>query len=492
MAKYDVVIIGSGLGGLQCAFMLAKKGMGVCVLERNRVVGGCLQSFQRGGKTFDTGFHYIGGLDEGQHLHRLFKYFRLLDLPWVRLDDNCDDVCIDGKRYHIMTGHEAYAESLTEYFPDQKENIQRYTAFLKNVGDHIFDSLDVHCSDNFYSDSLFARSAKQFLHETIGNPVLRDVVSGTSLKMELAENLPLYTFAQINDSFIRSAWRIEGGGSRIAEKLSEEIKNMGGEIRTCAAVSNLVETDGLISAVELEDGETIECQNVISNAHPSYTLSLVKESKVLRHSYINRIKNLENTFGFFTANISLKPETVEYLNKNLFIYENADLWNFKGGKTDRILVSYYKPREGKYCQNIDILTPMNWSEVEQWADKPIGKRGDSYVEMKKQKTNECVSLAAKYIPGLENAVERYWASTPISYNTYTKTVDGSAYGIRKDYTRSMFTVLTPYTPIKNLLLTGQNLNLHGILGVSMTSLFTCACLLGMETVEQEVLKPNLI
>ena len=66
---------------------------------------------------------------------------------------------------------------------------------------------------------------------------------------------------------------------------------MGGEIRTCAAVSNLVETDGLISAVELEDGETIECQNVISNAHPSYTLSLVKESKVLRHSYINRIKN---------------------------------------------------------------------------------------------------------------------------------------------------------------------------------------------------------
>ena len=216
MAKYDVVIIGSGLGGLQCAFMLAKKGMKVCVLERNRVVGGCLQSFQRGGKTFDTGFHYIGGLDEGQHLHRLFKYFRLLDLPWVRLDDNCDDVCIDGKRYHIMTGHEAYAESLTEYFPDQKENIQRYTAFLKNVGDHIFDSLDVHCSDNFYSDSLFARSAKQFLHETIGNPVLRDVVSGTSLKMELAGNLPLYTFAQINDSFIRSAWRIEGGGSRIA------------------------------------------------------------------------------------------------------------------------------------------------------------------------------------------------------------------------------------------------------------------------------------
>lgn len=486
MAKYDVVIIGSGLGGLQCAYMLAKKGLSVCVLERNHVVGGCLQSFKRGGKTFDTGFHYVGGLDDGQHLHRLFKYFGLLDLPWVRLDDNFDDVCINGNTYHIMTGHEAFAESLSERFPAQKDNIRKYTDFLKNVGDHIFDSLDRHCSDDFYSNSLFARSAKEFLNENISDPILRDVLSGTSLKMELAESLPLYTFAQINDSFIRSAWRIDGGGSQIAERLADNIKALGGNVRTNAPVCNLIETNGIIDKVELENGEIIECSNVISNAHPAYTLSLVSNSKVLRRSYIGRIRSLANTFGMFTASISLKPDSIEYLNKNLFIYENADLWNFAGGKTDRILVSYYKPESGKYCNHLDILSPMNWSEIEAWADKPIGKRGDSYVEMKKRKTEECLELATKYIPGLKESVERYWTSTPLSYKTYTNTIEGSAYGIRKDYTRSMFTVLTPYTPIKNLLLTGQNLNLHGILGVSMTSLFTCACILGMDTVEAEI------
>ena len=76
--KYDVVIIGSGLGGLQCGYMLAKKGMHVCVLERATLLGGCIQSFQRKGQTYDTGFHYVGGLEEGQPLHTLFSYYDLM------------------------------------------------------------------------------------------------------------------------------------------------------------------------------------------------------------------------------------------------------------------------------------------------------------------------------------------------------------------------------------------------------------------------------
>ena len=55
---YDVAVIGAGLGGLECAYLLAKKGMKVIVLEQNPVIGGCLQTFKRSGVTFDTGFHY--------------------------------------------------------------------------------------------------------------------------------------------------------------------------------------------------------------------------------------------------------------------------------------------------------------------------------------------------------------------------------------------------------------------------------------------------
>ena len=77
--KYDVVIIGGGLGGLLCGYILSKQGLGVVVLEKNAGIGGCLQSFRRKGILFDTGMHYIGSMEEGQLLWRFWKYFGLLD-----------------------------------------------------------------------------------------------------------------------------------------------------------------------------------------------------------------------------------------------------------------------------------------------------------------------------------------------------------------------------------------------------------------------------
>ena len=71
--KYDVIIIGSGLGGLECGVMLSRSGLSVLVLERQTQPGGCMQSYKRGGLSFDTGLHYSGGLDEGQPLHDTFK-----------------------------------------------------------------------------------------------------------------------------------------------------------------------------------------------------------------------------------------------------------------------------------------------------------------------------------------------------------------------------------------------------------------------------------
>jgi phytoene dehydrogenase-like protein len=82
--KYDVVIIGSGLGGLQCAYILSQEGYNVCILEKNKQIGGSLQTFRRDNAVFDTGMHYIGSMDEGQVLNRFFRYFRLnISTPWV-------------------------------------------------------------------------------------------------------------------------------------------------------------------------------------------------------------------------------------------------------------------------------------------------------------------------------------------------------------------------------------------------------------------------
>ena len=100
--------------------------------------------------------------------------------------------------------------------------------------------------------------------------------------------------------------------------------------------------------------------------------------------------------------------------------------------------------------------------------------------MKERLYNECVALAERFIPDLHNKVEAHYTSTPLTYRDYTLTPNGSCYGVRKDYHNPMMTLLSAKTPIPNLFLTGQSLTLHGLLGVTMTSLFTVSELIGKQ------------
>ncbi len=485
MEKYDVVIIGAGLGGLQCAYILAKHGMKVCVLEQNRLIGGCIQTFVRKNTKFDTGFHYIGGLDEGQPLNRIFKYFDLMDLPWQKLDtDGFDQIFYRNKSYMFVNGYDRFCDKMSEYFPNSANELKTYTTFLRSVGEGIFESFDRNPEQNLSGDTLFGKNAYQYLTGTISDPVLQNVLSGTSAKLHLdKQRLPLYTFAQINSSFIQSAYRIRGGGMQIAEKLAQSITNMGGIVTTGAKATNLVESNGRISVVEIEGREPIETKYIISNIHPVATLNLAQNTSFIKKIYRKRISSLDNTFGMFTANIKLKPNTLEYLNRNIYIHETDDIWDEGTQTADEkprgALVSYAVPdNEGRYAQNVDLLTPMLWSDVEQFQDSSLGHRPQQYIELKQKKAEQLIALADKYIKGFANAVESVYTSTPLTYRDYTATQNGSAFGIAKDYDRLIYTLLTPKTPIPNLWLTGQNLNLHGILGVSMTSFFSCGEILG--------------
>ncbi|MGB1318896.1 MAG: phytoene desaturase family protein, partial [Flavobacteriales bacterium] len=99
---YDFVIIGSGLGGLQCAYILADHDFSVCVLEKNQQLGGSLQVFSRDKTIFDTGVHYLPALDEDQPLHSYFKYFGLTEsVKWKKMDSRFDQISFDdGSKFH--------------------------------------------------------------------------------------------------------------------------------------------------------------------------------------------------------------------------------------------------------------------------------------------------------------------------------------------------------------------------------------------------------
>jgi phytoene dehydrogenase-like protein len=103
-----------------------------------------------------------------------------------------------------------------------------------------------------------------------------------------------------------------------------------------------------------------------------------------------------------------------------------------------------------------------------------------------QKIKECIALAERVIPGLSGKISEVYTSSPLTYRDYTLTSQGSAYGLRKDYNNPMLTTLSPRTPVPNLLLTGQSLMVHGIHGVTMTALMTCAEILGKETIYKKL------
>lgn len=484
--KYDAVIIGSGLGGLECAHILSKAGMSVLLLERGTQAGGCLQSYRRHGLAFDTGFHYVGGLDEGQSLHSAFRHLGLLRLPWQRLDNHFDRVTIGNQTFNFAQGYDAFVETLTAAFPAERDALNKYADMLKQCGEQQFDALNPQTGESSLLSRLFETSAYQYLTETFHDPLLINVLCGTSLKMELRkESLPLFTFAHGNGSFIESSWRLKGDGSLIVNSLVDGIRMHGGEIICNTEVRELVEKDGKLVHAVCSNGEIYEGTIFISNIHPAVTCNLVKQSSRMKKVYRSRITHLENTFGMFTVSLRIKPQTLRYFNWNQYIYKEPDVWAFhlKNNPVSGVLVSCRIPEDGsKYVQQVDLLTPMNWSECEQWSHTEVGRRGEDYKAMKKRVADECITLAGRFIPGLRDRITGCYTSTPLTYRNYTLTPEGSAYGLRKDFRNPMITLLSPRTPIPNLLLTGQNLMLHGLHGVTMTALFTCAEVLGKEPI----------
>ena len=431
---YDVVIIGSGFGGLACGHLLAKAGRNVLVLEQHWQPGGCLQSYQRKGHVFDTGLHYVGGLDEGQSLHDIFSQLGLLKLPWQRLDrDGFDLITIDGQTYPLVEGFDHFVEVLSDYFPHQRVALRRYTEALQG------------------NDPNPSVNAWQWLNETFSDSRLIDVLSGSCLKTELRrESLPLLAFLHSQKSYIQSSWRLQGDSSLIVRSLVDDIRRMGGEVVCRAEAAELIESDGRLTAVRCTNGETYEADYFISDIHPSQTFRLVKASKVLKPIFRRRIDMLENTSGMYTYSLLLKPQSLPYFNHNKFVYAGGSVWD---DATQKVMLSCPVPADGSsYATVLDLLTPS--------ADHPM-------------------ALAETVVPGLSDMVSELYVSTPHTWQRFTHTPDGSAYGVRKDCRQPLLTMLSPRTPIANLLLTGQSVMLHGLEGVAMTARQTCEILLNI-------------
>ena len=457
---HDVLIIGSGLGGLECGALLAKRGMRVLVLEGSNQPGGCMQSFRRGGLHYDTGLHYVGGLASGQAMHKAFAELGLLDLPWQRMDEDFDHVIISGRHFAFHQGYEAFVEGLAKDFPHQREALQSFVQRLQNI---TAEDMDV--------------CAYDYLQETFSDELLLNVVSAAAMKTELRkESLPLFNFAHTCSSYIESSWRLKGDGNLLVNKLISTIQEAGGEVKTNSRVVRLEEAEGRISSAICADGQTYEAEYFISDIHPAVLCDLLEECPSVRKAFRRRMTSSENTCGMFTAQLSIKPETLRYFAHNVFVYDKPNVWTMteENAPVKGVMISARVPEDGSdKLRQIDLLTPMPWHECQAWTETKVGRRGEDYKAFCQQKTKECIALAEQYIPGLSEMVEQCYTSTPLTYRDYLGSPEGGAFGMRKDCRCSMLSFHSVSTPLPNLLLTGQSIILPGIEGVTMTAFETC-------------------
>ena len=226
-----------------------------------------------------------------------------------------------------------------------------------------------------------------------------------------------------------SCWRLQGGGKTLVDALAKDLEIL---LRK-KAVSIEDRT------VTCEDGSRYRADVVISDIHPQLTLKMLKDP--IRPAYRKRINMLKNGPGVFTVNAKLRPGVLAFINHSIFI-EN------------KVMIHFGEPDENGFARSIDLLgfVPATGRET-----------GESFAR-------ELIAKAAERLPGLPDAIEKYWCSTPQTWEHFTGTPGGTAYGILKhgpeDY-------LAPQTPLPWLFLTGQNLGLHGILGTTVSALYTC-------------------
>jgi all-trans-retinol 13,14-reductase len=496
--SFDVVIIGGGLGGLLCGAILGKNGYRVAVLEKNPQIGGCLQSYSRDGGLFDTGVHYIGGLEKGQTLYKIFSYLGLMDRIKVkRFDNEGFDVIKfgdSGKEYVYAQTYEKFIDTLVQSFPDEREGIENYCHHIKELCDR-FPLYNLRNGDFMDKMDMLDMNARETINSFVKDPLLQNVLAGNNcLYAGSSEKSPFYIHALILNSYIESAWRCEGGGSQIATALADVITEAGGKVITRTEVTQILVNGGIATKAISKDNREFPGKQFISDLHPAVTIALT-QSDVFRKAYVKRITNLENTISVFILNVVFKDGTFPYINKNIYYYSKAEnIWNGIEYKKENWPENYALfVTEGKdgFAHSASVMCYMNYSEFESWADTrntvyQPAERGPGYNELKEEKALKIFKLIENQYPGFRSSVESYHTLSPLTYRDYTGTPNGSLYGIQRDCNEPLKTFVPARTKIPNLLLTGQNLNLHGVMGVSVSSIITCGELLGIDSLLEKI------
>ena len=492
----SAIIIGGGIGGLFTGAFLAKNGIRVTVLEKNGIIGGGLQCFRRKNKIFETGMHVMGGFEEGGSLTKICRYLGILDtLKIHHIDHGCMDEIRYGKSgeiFRIPSGKEAFTARMSEYFPHEAAGIRDYVDALYRLTEEVplFYLKEEPQGIKIHSEE-FTQPADKFIARYVSDSRLRELMAYLNpLYGGVEGHTPAYIHALINVLYINGASRFIDGSQQLADALRCVIGAYGGEVLPDAEVTRIEVDDRKVSFVETKDGRRFVGDWYVSAVHPTEMLRLVP-GDTFPKGFVNRLNEIPVSYSAFSLFIDLKPRTLPYIDHTCYFMEDyGSMWTQDNSEDDWPKgFMYMTPpdtNQGEYAGRMLVHCIMGFDRVRKWRKTTVGRRGDEYNAWKRECTQRILAKLERLFPGFSGMCANVYSASPLTIRDYYHTKDGAIFGYRKDSENLMLSQLPVYTKVRNLLLTGQNINLHGICGVPLTAINTAEAILGLNTLINKI------